>query len=110
MPVDGDVVKYEFTGKAHVFHVVHDLDLFNAPTLGEKLTKIDENAAPVIVNLLDCKYVESAGVTVLLQSRKRLGDRLRVVVRGGSNVERVLRITKLDSVVPLISSLDEALK
>jgi len=59
----------------------------------------------VIVNLTKCRYLDSSGLTVLVRQRKRLGGRLRVLVRPASSVSRVLQIAGLDRALAVVTEL-----
>lgn len=57
------------------------------------------------------RFCDSAGLTVLVRAHKRAvadGGGLRLVIAAGGAAARVFAITRLDLVIPLFSSLDEA--
>ena len=68
--------------------------------------------ATVVVDMSRTRFCDSAGLTVLVRAQKRTvsdGGELRLVIPADSAVARIFAITGLDLVIPLFSSLDEAL-
>jgi anti-sigma B factor antagonist len=68
--------------------------------------------ATIVVDMTRTRFCDSAGLTVLVRAHNRTvaeGGELRLVIAAGSAVARVFAITRLDLIIPLFSSLDEAL-
>lgn len=67
--------------------------------------------ATVVVDMMRTRFCDSAGLTVLVRAHQRAvaAGELRLVIAAGSAVARVFAITRLDLVIPLFGSLDEAL-
>jgi anti-sigma B factor antagonist len=68
--------------------------------------------ATVVVDMTCTRFCDSAGLTVLVRAHKRAaadGGELRLVIAAGGAVARVFAITRLDLIIPLFGSLDEAL-
>ena len=68
--------------------------------------------ATIVVDMTCTRFCDSAGLTVLVRAHKRAvaeGGELRLVIPAGSAVARIFAITRLDLVIPLFDSLDEAL-
>jgi hypothetical protein len=62
--------------------------------------------------MMRTRFCDSAGLTVLVRAHKRAvagGGELRLVLAAGGAVARIFAITRLDLVIPLFGSLDEAL-
>lgn len=97
-----------------VFSVQGELDLSTAPQLRARLfTAIREGASGLIVDLDECPFIDSTGLGVLCHAARRMrgpdGRSAVAVVSGQQQVERVFRLTRVDTLVPLFSSADEAL-
>jgi anti-sigma B factor antagonist len=94
-----------------VVHVSGELDLATASVLEEALS--GSLAAPrVVIDLAACSFLDSSGVRVLATAARTIderGGRLDVVAANDSGVARVLEITRIDTLVGVHSSLDEAL-
>jgi anti-sigma B factor antagonist len=66
----------------------------------------------VVVDMSRTRFCDSAGLTVLVRAHKRAlaeGGELRLIVPADGAVARILAITRLDCVIPLFGSLEEAL-
>jgi anti-sigma B factor antagonist len=98
-------------GDGVILTVCGEVDLATAPQLDAKLTDLVENGAGgVIVDLTPVAFMDSTGLTVLLAGRRRAharGRSIQLVCPEGP-VHRVLRITGVDTVLPVHSLLAEA--
>jgi anti-sigma B factor antagonist len=68
--------------------------------------------AAVVVDLTRTRFCDSAGLTVLVRAHRRAvadGGELRLILPAGGAVPRIFAITRLDRVIPVFGSLDEAL-
>ena len=66
----------------------------------------------VVVDMTRTRFCDSAGLTVLIWAHKRAlaeGGGLRLVIPADGAVARIFAITRLDRIIPLFGSLDEAL-
>jgi anti-sigma B factor antagonist len=90
-----------------------ELDVTTADQLGAVLLHAAARGhATIVVDMMRTRFCDSAGLTVLVRAHKRAvaeGSELRLVIAAGGAVARVFAITRLDLVIPLFSSLDEAL-
>lgn len=93
---------------AEVLHVFGDADIATASELESSINEID-SSLPVIVNLTECRFIDTTGISVLIRGYKRLGDLFRIVITPRSQVERILKITHLPSIVSVAASLEESL-
>jgi anti-sigma B factor antagonist len=81
---------------ATIVNVSGEMDLFAAPTLASALHRALEGGSPVIVDLSDCSFFESAGLNALLSADldPARGDGGFLVVRPPSScADRVLSLT-----------------
>jgi anti-sigma B factor antagonist len=99
-------------GQGMILKVGGEVDLATAPQLHAKLVDLVEvgEAGSVIVDLTPVAFMDSTGLGVLLAAHKRVRARGRSIglVSPGGPVLRVLRLTGLDKVLPIHSSLAEA--
>jgi anti-sigma B factor antagonist len=87
-----------------------ELDLATAPELAAALDALDGDAGPVVVDLTDVGFLDSSGLSTLLQARQRLADagaELRLVVTRPS-ILRVLDVTGLTDVFAVYDTVDRA--
>jgi anti-sigma B factor antagonist len=98
-------------GHGVVLTVCGEVDLATAPQLDAKLTDlVDNGTGSVVVDLTPVAFLDSTGLTVLLAARQRAqagGRSIQLVCREGP-VLRVLQMTGAEKVIPVYSSLAEA--
>lgn len=102
------VVIRETLPNAEVLHVFGDADIATSSELESSINEID-SSLPLIVNLAECRFIDTTAISVLIRAFKRLGDQIRIVVAPRSHVERVLKITHLPSIMSVTASLEESL-
>jgi len=94
-----------------VVSVDGELDLGTAEQLQETLTTaIAEAAGPIVLDLTDLRFCDSAGLAVLVKAHNTLSDQGRrlVLARPTTAVSRVLELSGLDQVIATAPSPDEA--
>jgi anti-sigma B factor antagonist len=109
MPGDFDVRSETMPAGAAVVRVSGELDLATAPRLEEALA--EQAADPVVVDLSDCTFLDSAGMGVLLASTRALresGRSLRVAT-ADPRILRVLEITAVDTLIAVYPDVEGAL-
>ena len=91
-----------------------EVDMTNSEYVSEELQKaVPNDAATLIVDLSEARYLDSAAIELLFDLSRRLDRRrqsLRLVLPPGSPLKRVLLLTEIDSVAPLHETLDSALE
>jgi anti-sigma B factor antagonist len=99
-------------GDAHVVAVTGEIDLFTAPEFKQRVAApIDARRKYVIVDLSGTTFIDSSSLGVLIGAHRRLRrqDGTLVVVCRNDAIAKTFRITGLDSVFTLVSSIEEAL-
>ncbi|MXG91226.1 anti-sigma factor antagonist [Nocardioides flavescens] len=88
------------------------LDIYTSSRLREALNDSAALTSPVLViDLLKVAFMDSTGLGALVAARRQAklrGAELRLVCQRGA-AYRVIRITKLDQVLSVFGTLDEAL-
>jgi anti-anti-sigma factor len=101
---DGTVVVVSVTG---------DLDLWNAPSLEQRLSRCLENGQCwIVVDLSQASFLDSSGLGALTASMRRIerkGGRL-VVVNRSTQMRRVFELTGLVRVLNVVPTRDRALE
>lgn len=95
------------SGHAEIVSLAGELDMAHAPTVAETLDVLADNERPVIVDLTDLTFIDSSGIHAILRPRPQQGAVLLVCPPG--NIQRVLNVTKIDRVLPVYETIDEAL-
>ena len=107
------IADYALDGRTHVIEIEGQVDLHAAPSLDARIASvIDQGRTRVIVDLARVSYIDSTGLSVLVDALKRLrrgGGALSLVV-ADYDVERLFQATGLDGTFALYRTRDEALE
>ena len=96
----------------YIVAVTGEIDLFTGPPFSTALHgALDAGAAQLIVDLSECAFIDSTGISILFRANERRNDASRpvAVVANHPNVLQVLQITGLDAILRLCPSRSEAL-
>ncbi|HET9028933.1 MAG TPA: STAS domain-containing protein [Candidatus Aquilonibacter sp.] len=88
---------------AGVFALVGDFDLFNAPQLEGEISSRLRSFDPLYLDFSACTYVDSSILSVLVRAVRDHGDRIHMIVPRDGNVARILAVTQLDRVFPIVA-------
>jgi len=102
-------IVHETADNAEILHVFGDLDLVSSPDFEAKMVSNVRIGRLLVVNLLECKYIDSSALGALIRARRVVGPRLRVVIGQGGNVDRVFRKTAMEKFFPIHFRLEYAL-
>jgi anti-anti-sigma factor len=90
-----------------------EVDMTNAGYVRDELLgAVPNDVLTLVVDLGECRYLDSAAIEVVFDLSRRLGRRrqeLRLVVPDGSPLGRVLTLTDVGSVAPVHATLASAL-
>jgi anti-anti-sigma factor len=105
-------VNQQTTDKGFLIQAVGEVDLTTAPFLRAPLMETVNGGAggPVIVDLSQVDFIDSAGLALLVEARKKLAPAARplhVLLTPGRQPERVLKLGRFDTIMNLAYSLDE---
>lgn len=93
---------------ARVVGISGEIDLSNAISVMERIGEsVRSGASIVVVDLSELTFIDSTGISMLfrLAERIRYGrQELRLVVPPGTQVRRVLEMTKVGEVIPMLES------
>ena len=96
-----------------VAHLSGEVDMSNASYVRDQLlASMPNDALALVLDISDCRYLDSAAIEVLFEVSRRLGRRrqeLRLVMPSESPLRRVMELTEVHTAAPLYESLDEAL-
>jgi anti-anti-sigma factor len=106
-------IAVERRGGTVVAHLGGEVDMTNAAHVrDELLASIPNDALGLVLDLGECRYLDSAAIEVVFDMARRMRRRrqdLRLVVPPSSPLKRVLELTDVASAAPLHESLDSAL-
>ena len=112
MAIEFDIEDRRIGDETHVVAVRGEIDLFTAPEFKQHVSApIDAGIPHVVVDLSGTTFIDSSSLGVLIGAHRRLklrGGSL-VIVCENEPIIKTFRITGLDGVFTLVSSLDDAL-
>lgn len=95
-----------------ILDVVGEIDVYTAPQFKEAVNQIiNTGQHELIINMANVSYMDSSGFGTLLSATKRLrpeGGTVNLVACNGA-IDRMLRITRLNTVFGTFQTMDEAL-
>jgi anti-anti-sigma factor len=104
------LIETEERGSSFVLHLRGEIDISNARELFAAIeAAVPNGTAPIVVDLSEITYLDSAGVKLLVQLADRLRIRrrqLRLVVPEHSPIRAVLELTGLLQLIPWDHRLD----
>lgn len=94
-----------------VLDVAGEIDVYTAPQFREAVNKIlDTGQKHLIINMAGVTYMDSSGFGTLLSATKRIrpqGGTVNLVKCNGA-IDRILRITRLNTVFSTFDTIAEA--
>jgi anti-anti-sigma factor len=97
-----------------VAHVREDIDAASAAAIQQHLADaLGPDALSLVVDLADTRYLDSAGIDMLLRLSDRLDHRrarLILVIPATSQLQRLATIVGLPEAIAIRPSLDDALR
>jgi anti-anti-sigma factor len=101
-------VRVERAGAAARITVAGELDVATADRLRDALNSELDSTQQTIVNLEECSFIDSVGLSVLIAAAQQAGHTLAIASPSAA-VRRLVEITQLDSLIPVFDSEAEAL-
>jgi anti-anti-sigma factor len=105
-------VHFEPLDEVLVAHIEGEIDMSNADELGTALSgQVPPDTRALVVDLRDVGYVDSAGVRLIFNLRKRLdhrGKQLRLVVGPGAVIGEALRVAGVPQAIGALETVDAA--
>lgn len=112
MAIDFSIEDRRVRDDTHVVAVSGEIDLFTAPDFKRHVSgPIEAGIDQVVVDLSRTTFIDSSSLGVLIGAHRRLKLRggALVIVCSEEAIIKTFRITGLDGVFTLVSSLDDAL-
>ena len=89
-----------------------EIDLANAKPIGSLVAgAVTNDATGVVLDLTDTTYLDSSGVHLVFDLNERLvarQQRLVLAIPAESRIRRVLELVNVESVVPVVTEVEEA--
>src|SRR3954466_13986370 len=112
MAIAFEIVDRRLDPETHIVSVAGEIDLFTAPEFKQRVSApIDEGRTQCIVDLTETTFIDSSSLGVLIGAHRRLLglEGALVIVCANDAIVKTFRITGLDGVFSIVSTLDEAL-
>ena len=96
-----------------VLDVAGEIDVYTAPQFKEAVNGIlAEGQKHLVINMANVSYMDSSGFGTLLSATKRLRPQGGTVnlVKCNRSIERILKITRLDTIFATHGDVDEAVR
>jgi anti-sigma B factor antagonist len=95
--------------------VTGEHDVYTAPSLRDQIQSVIEEKAPFVIDLTPATFVDSSILRVLLEARRQaeesgLGFAVALGNGEGPGVRRILQVTGLMNVFPVLANREEALQ
>ena len=102
------IVVHDNIERANVLRVFDEVDLSTARAFESELSAL-KGPDRCIVDLSECRYIDTSTIAVLIRGFRRLGNDLRIVVSLHSHIERIFGLAGLHDVLPIVPTLERAL-
>jgi len=105
-------IRMEAKGPLALLHVVPDrIDASVAIQFKDRFRDLVRDwSGPVVLDLQNVTFLDSSGLGAVVAARKLLGENRQLELSGlNPAVDKVMRLTRMNSVFPIHVSIDEAL-
>jgi anti-anti-sigma factor len=102
------IVVHDVTERANVLRVFDEVDLSTAREFESEVNLL-KGPYRCVIDLSECRYIDTSTITVLIRAFRRLGNDLRIVAPLHSHVERIFGLAALHDVLPIVPTLERAL-
>ena len=92
---------YDEADDGSILRVFGEVDLATSPEFEKSVQSATMHGKPVAIDLSECAYIDSSGLTVLARAAKRYKVPLEVIVAPKSHVARVMEITSFGKILPI---------
>lgn len=98
-------------GDAFILTLEGEFDLSSATEVRSALDRaVDGGTRRIVIDMLDCNFVDSTGLGVLLHTAKRIeGDGGMAIACTDAQIRRLLGLTMIDRTIPVFATRDDAL-
>jgi anti-sigma B factor antagonist len=96
----------------HAVNITGELDQATVPELKRVLGEaLESHYGAVFIDLSDCEFIDSTGLSLLVQAQRRLTDDGRgfAICCPKADVKRLLQLTGIDEAVGMFDTRDEAI-
>ena len=96
--------------ETQLVQIYGDVDLKTARSFRAALDEAAQDGkGRLIVDMSEVPFMDSSGLAALIGAQKAFKDQTRLIVVCPDNLRRIFEVTRLDSIVSVVSTLPEAL-
>jgi anti-anti-sigma factor len=109
--MDGSSYQYESRGDVRILRVRGEVDMSNAHAFDLAIRAAQhQQPASIILDLSECRYMDSSGIKVLVATSKSSTVKLQIVLPKASFVRHVFEVTGLDRTFQVFESEQDVVK
>lgn len=109
--MDGSSYQYESRGDIRILRVRGEVDMNNAHAFDLAIRAAQhQQPAAIILDLTDCRYMDSSGIKVLVATSKSSLVKVHVVLPKASFIRHVFEITGLDRSFQVFENEQDVIK
>ncbi|MCP3967509.1 MAG: STAS domain-containing protein [Lentisphaerae bacterium] len=107
-----DLKLLETTPDADVVSLSGSLDIAGVQEIEMEFTQLAAKNKSLVIEMANVSFIASLGLRMLLSSAKRLdSDGFKMILLNPQeSIQNVLTIAGLDSIIPIVDDLDDAIK
>jgi anti-anti-sigma factor len=103
--LDGMSIEYERYDTGAVIRVSGEVDIYNSPRFESVITAVQsQTRRTVLVDLRECRYMDSSAIRVIVDKSASLGSRFCVALLRGSSIARVFTILGLEGCLQVLAT------
>lgn len=105
------MIKVERKGSILIVYLEGQLTYTNSTEVKEEIRKnLNKEEEKLIIDLAHLEHIDSSGVGMIISLWRKMGEKNVVLTELQPKVARVFEISKIDQIIPIYSSVREALK
>ncbi len=94
--------------RAAIVHVFGEATFAETAALESMIVSVVRIGRPIVIDLLECSYMDCATIGVIVRAAKNLGDQLRIAISPHGQGYRLFDLTGLTRVLQIFASVNDA--
>lgn len=105
------MVKMERRQDRLLVYLEGDLTFYNSSEIKEQIkAEINGDEEQLILEVSGLTLIDSSGVGIIISLLKKMNGKDLVIVAPPPKIARILEITRINQIVPIVQTLDEAFR
>ncbi len=106
--VAGVFIHDDTNPRAAIVHVFGEATFAETESFESMIVSVVRIGRPVVIDFLECSYIDCATIGVIVRAAKNLGDQLRLAISPYSQGYRMLDLTGLTRVLHIFATVNDA--